>query len=87
MSVKKKQVHLNVFLRAAGKWIVTHAADGFSLMPPIYPHGLNDFVDKVIPELQNRGLFRTVYESTRLRDNLGLAYPANSLKKGLAAAP
>lgn len=69
------------------EWINTNAADGFNLMPPIYPRGLDDFVDKVVPELQNRGIFRTAYESTRLRDNLGLTYPANSLKEGLAAAP
>ncbi len=36
------------------------------------PGGLNDFVDLVIPELQNRGLFRTEYEGATLRENMGL---------------
>ena len=38
------------------------AADGFNLMPPMYPHGLEDFVDHVVPVLQQRGLFRRSYE-------------------------
>ncbi|MNZ98635.1 Nitrilotriacetate monooxygenase component A [compost metagenome] len=54
------------------------AADGFNVMPQIYPSGLDVFVDKVIPELQNRGLFRTAYEGNSLRENLGLARPANA---------
>ena len=51
------------------------AADGFNIMPPILPDGLNDFVDMVIPELQRRGLFRTAYEGGTLRENLGLPWP------------
>lgn len=58
-------------------WFLNGAADGFNIMPQIYPSGLEVFVDKVIPELQNRGLFRTAYEGQTLRDNLGLARPAN----------
>lgn len=60
-------------------WITHGASDGFNLMPPLYPNGLEAFVDKVIPELQNRGLFRTSYEGKTLRENLGLVRPANSL--------
>jgi alkanesulfonate monooxygenase len=41
------------------------------------PEGLDDFVDRVIPELQRRGLFRTVYEGRTLRENLGLPRPEN----------
>ncbi|GMK41747.1 monooxygenase [Paenibacillus sp. CCS19] len=59
------------------KWFKTGAADGFNIMPQIYPSGLERFVDQVIPELQNRGLFRTAYEDSTLRGNLGLARPAN----------
>jgi alkanesulfonate monooxygenase len=40
-----------------------------------FPEGLDDFVDLCVPELQRRGLFRTAYESTTLRGNLGLAIP------------
>lgn len=46
-------------------------------MPPTLPGGLDDFATLVIPELQRRGLFRTEYEGTTLRENLGLARPAH----------
>ncbi|ALS29122.1 monooxygenase [Paenibacillus sp. 32O-W] len=62
------------------KWIQENGADGFNLLPHIYYKGLETFVDKVIPELQNRGLFRTEYEGTTLRENLGLARPENKHK-------
>lgn len=58
-------------------WFVNGAADGFNVMPQIFPSGLTQFVDKVIPELQNRGLFRTEYSGTSLREQLGLKRPAN----------
>jgi FMN-dependent oxidoreductase (nitrilotriacetate monooxygenase family) len=52
-------------------------ADGFNIMPPYLPTGLDDFVELVIPELQRRGLYRTEYEGKTLRENLGLERPAN----------
>ncbi|HEV7722064.1 MAG TPA: NtaA/DmoA family FMN-dependent monooxygenase [Iamia sp.] len=48
------------------------AADGFILVPPLTPHGLDEFVATVVPELQDRGVFRTEYEHETLRENLGL---------------
>ncbi|HWG05899.1 MAG TPA: hypothetical protein VG271_12875, partial [Beijerinckiaceae bacterium] len=48
------------------------AADGFNIVPPVLPASARDFVDFVVPVLQKRGLFRTAYESTTLRGNLGL---------------
>jgi len=51
-------------------WYRTGAADGFNLMPPLYPHGLDDFVDHVIPVLQARGLFRRTYNTSTLRQHL-----------------
>ena len=54
------------------EWTTTGAADGFNFMAPVLPGGLHDFIDLVIPELQRRGLYRTRYEGTTLRDNLGL---------------
>jgi FMN-dependent oxidoreductase (nitrilotriacetate monooxygenase family) len=48
-------------------------SDGFILVPHITPSGLGPFVDKVVPLLQERGVFRTEYTGTTLRDNLGLA--------------
>lgn len=58
-------------------WFENGAADGFNVMPPVLPESLDDFVELVIPELQRRGLFRTEYEGTTLRENLGLERPAN----------
>lgn len=57
-------------------WFRAGAADGFNIMPPTLPHGLDDFARLVVPELQRRGLFRTDYEGDTLRANLGLARPA-----------
>jgi alkanesulfonate monooxygenase len=59
------------------RWLETNACDGFNVMFPFLPEGLDDFVDKVIPELQARGLFRREYEGATLRENLGLARPVN----------
>ncbi|MCB4768665.1 LLM class flavin-dependent oxidoreductase [Ancylobacter sp. Lp-2] len=56
-------------------WFEGHAADGFNVMPPYLPGGLDDFVDLVVPELRRRGLFREEYEGRTLRENLGLPYP------------
>ncbi|GCL72870.1 FMN-dependent monooxygenase [Paenibacillus naphthalenovorans] len=60
------------------RWFKNEGADGFNIMPQLYPSGLEAFVDKVVPELQNRGLFRTAYEGKTLRDHYGLARPANT---------
>jgi len=59
------------------QWFVEKGADGFNIMPPILPESLEDFVNLVIPELQKRKLFRTSYESSTLRENLGLKHPVN----------
>ena len=58
-------------------WLQTEASDGFNILFPYLPEGLDDFVDKVIPELQRRGIFRREYEGTTLRENLGLKRPQN----------
>ncbi len=59
------------------EWVSTGAADGFNVMPPMFPRGLKDFVDMVVPELQRRGLYRRAYEGKTLRENLGLPFPVN----------
>jgi FMN-dependent oxidoreductase (nitrilotriacetate monooxygenase family) len=59
------------------EWLMGEGCDGFNVMFPYVPEGLDDFVDKVVPELQRRGLFRTEYEGTTLRENLGLPRPPN----------
>jgi alkanesulfonate monooxygenase len=58
-------------------WLTSGACDGFTVMFPYLPAGLNDFVGKVVPELQRRGLLRRRYEGSSLRDHLGLPYPGN----------
>lgn len=58
-------------------WFENGAADGFNVMPPYFPGAFDDFVDLVIPILQQRGLFRTEYEGPTLRHLLGLERPAN----------
>ena len=59
------------------RWLQGEGSDGFNIMFPYLPAGLDDFVERVVPELQRRGLFRTEYEGATLRENLGLARPAN----------
>jgi alkanesulfonate monooxygenase len=59
------------------EWLETGACDGFNMMFPFLPAGLDDFATKVIPELQRRGLHRTEYEGRTLRENLGLPRPEN----------
>ncbi len=58
------------------EWFDGRAADGFNVMPPFFPEGLEDFTQLVVPILQERGLFRTEYSGTTLRDHLGLTRPA-----------
>ena len=58
------------------QWVAERACDGFNVMPPVFPGDLAAFVDLVIPELQRRGLYRTAYAGTTLRENLGLTRPA-----------
>jgi FMN-dependent oxidoreductase (nitrilotriacetate monooxygenase family) len=59
------------------EWLLGDACDGFNVMFPYLPDGLDEFVDQVVPELQRRGLFRREYEGATLRENLGLPRPAN----------
>jgi FMN-dependent oxidoreductase (nitrilotriacetate monooxygenase family) len=59
------------------EWLASEASDGFTIMFPYLPGGLDDFVDQVVPELQRRDLFRREYEGKTLRENLGLPRPAN----------
>jgi alkanesulfonate monooxygenase len=68
------------------EWLVTHASDGFNIMFPFLPQGLDDFVDKVVPELQRRGIFRKEYEGRTLRKNLGLPRPKNRFFEASGAA-
>jgi alkanesulfonate monooxygenase len=69
-------------------WFVNGAADGFNMKPATVPDSLEEFITKVVPELQRRGLFRTEYEGTTLRDHLQLRRPQNrhTLERHVSAA-
>ena len=58
-------------------WLRAEACDGFNVMFPYLPAGLDDFVDQVVPELQRREILRREYEGSTLREHLGLPRPAN----------
>jgi FMN-dependent oxidoreductase (nitrilotriacetate monooxygenase family) len=58
-------------------WVEEGATDGFAVIQPLIINGLRDFTDHIIPELVRRGLFRSEYEGTTLRENLGLPRPEN----------
>jgi alkanesulfonate monooxygenase len=59
------------------EWFDGYGVDGFLFHAATLPGGLDDFVNMVVPELQERGLFRVEYEGTTLRENLGLPRPAS----------
>jgi FMN-dependent oxidoreductase (nitrilotriacetate monooxygenase family) len=58
-------------------WFTDGAADGFNIMPPLLPAQLDMFSAEVIPLLQRRGLFRTEYSGTTLREHYGLSRPTS----------
>ncbi|MGP8009870.1 MAG: LLM class flavin-dependent oxidoreductase [Acidimicrobiales bacterium] len=59
------------------EWFTNGAADGFNIMPPLLPSGLELFVEHVVPILRDRGLYRREYTGTTLRDHYGLPRPTN----------
>lgn len=59
------------------KWLLEDAADGFTVVFPFLPQGLDDVTQRLVPELQRRGIFRRDYEGTTLREHLGLPRPKN----------
>ncbi|WP_030173588.1 MULTISPECIES: NtaA/DmoA family FMN-dependent monooxygenase [Actinomycetes] len=63
--------------RTINEFVQEDASDGFILVPHITPGGLDEFADKVVPLLQERGVYRTEYEGSTLRDHLGLTRPAS----------
>ncbi len=62
---------------AMEQWLMERACDGFNIMFPYLPQGLDDFVDRVVPELQRRGIYRSEYEGATLREHLRLPRPDN----------
>ncbi|MDP9695920.1 UNVERIFIED_ORG: FMN-dependent oxidoreductase (nitrilotriacetate monooxygenase family) [Arthrobacter globiformis] len=72
---------------AIQEWFEKGAADGFNIMPPVLPSGLDAFVDHVIPILRSRGLFRQQYTGRTLREHYGLPRPASGFAPADAAEP
>ena len=68
------------------EWFEGGAADGFNVMPPLYPQLLDAFTSRVIPILQDRGLFRTEYAGSTLREHYGLPRPASVFAGGASVA-
>lgn len=66
------------------EWFLNGGSDGFNVMPPYLPGGLEEFAQHVIPELQRRGLFRTEYSGSTLREHFGLSRPANPYANAVA---
>jgi alkanesulfonate monooxygenase len=59
------------------QWLDEQGSDGFNVVFPFLPQGLDDVTLRLVPELQRRGIFRKEYEGTTLRDHLGLPRPEN----------
>ncbi len=59
------------------QWLDEAGCDGFTVVFPFVPQGLDDVVEKLVPELQRRNIFRSDYEGSTLRDHLGLPRPRN----------
>jgi hypothetical protein len=72
---------------AIQEWFEKGAADGFNIMPPVLPSGLDAFVDHVIPILRSRGLFRLQYTGHTLREHYGLPRPASGFAPADSAEP
>ncbi|MFK4542944.1 FMN-dependent oxidoreductase (nitrilotriacetate monooxygenase family) [Streptomyces tendae] len=69
-------------------WFTEGAADGFNIMPPVLPSGLETFVDHVVPILRERGLLRTAYGPRQtLRERYGLPRPRNQYVSDVADVP
>ncbi len=64
------------------KWLEEDASDGFTIVFPFLPEGLDDVAERLVPELQRRGIFRTDYEGSTLREHLGLPRPSNRFFDG-----
>lgn len=68
------------------QWFEEDGADGFNIMSPWLPGGLDDFIELALPELRRRGLFRTEYNGATLRQHLGLARPAHRAAAAASAS-
>jgi len=67
-------------------WFLSGAADGFNIMPDVFPSGVEIFVDEVVPLLRKRGVFRHEYSGTTLREHLGLPHPPSQFQASRQAS-
>lgn len=63
------------------QWFLAGAADGFNIMPDMFPSGVEVFVDEVVPLLRKRGVFRHEYAGSTLREHLGLPHPRSRYER------
>jgi FMN-dependent oxidoreductase (nitrilotriacetate monooxygenase family) len=63
-------------------WLEQRGSDGFTVNFPYLPGGLDAVCEKLVPELQRRGIFRSEYEGSTLREHLGLPRPENRFFTG-----
>jgi FMN-dependent oxidoreductase (nitrilotriacetate monooxygenase family) len=68
---------VNTIADEMAEWLSQEGSDGFNVVFPFLPQGLDDVAERLVPELQRRGLFRDDYAGTTLRDHLGLPRPTN----------
>ncbi len=68
---------VNTIADEMAEWLSQEGSDGFNVVFPFLPQGLDDVAERLVPELQRRGLFRGDYAGTTLRDHLGLPRPTN----------
>jgi len=68
-------------------WFIHEGADGFNMKPSIVPESLEQFIDRVVPILQKKGIFRKDYEGSTLRDHLGLKRPGNPFTNRCVSVP
>ena len=68
------------------QWFEEGGADGFNIMSPWFPGGLQDFIELVLPELRRRGLVRTEYDGSTLREHLGLQRPRHGQRRAAVSA-
>jgi FMN-dependent oxidoreductase (nitrilotriacetate monooxygenase family) len=66
-------------------WFEGGAADGFNIMPPALPSGLETFIEEVMPILRSKGLFREEYRGRTLREHYGLPVPRNQFSSSTAS--
>lgn len=63
------------------EWFIREGADGYNIMFPSLPGSLVEFVEQVVPILQERGLYKKEYAAKTLRGHLGLPEPASGVPK------